>query len=90
MEDIEASLEDQGLPQKKESIWKAALGLISAIFYSRVLKVIVLLALVLTVGPYAYVQLAIPQRMQPVNYYDFLNSCLLIYLIIFAHMRRDR
>jgi len=44
----------------------------------QLLTLIFFLVLVLGVGPRVYVFLGIPQSMKPVNYYDFLNSFLLM------------
>ena len=44
----------------------------------QLLTLIFFLVLVLGVGPRVYVFLGIPQSMSPVNYYDFLNSFLLM------------
>ncbi len=44
----------------------------------KILLIIIFLLLILGVGPRIYVFLEIPHSMKPVNYYDFLNSFLLI------------
>jgi hypothetical protein len=45
------------------------------------------LAIILGIGPRIYVFLGIPYSMRPVNYYDFLNSFLLILIAfkLFIH-----
>jgi len=42
------------------------------------LQLILFLVLALIVGPRIYVFLEIPRSMKPVNYYDFMNSFLLM------------
>jgi hypothetical protein len=44
----------------------------------QLLVLIIFLVLILGVGPRVYVFLEIPRLMKPVNYYDFLNSFLLM------------
>jgi hypothetical protein len=46
--------------------------------FKQVLILIFFLILVLGIGPRVYVFLGIPRSMSPVNYYDFLNSFLLM------------
>jgi len=46
----------------------------------KLLFITIFLLLILGVGPRIYVFLEIPRSMKPVNYYDFLNSFLLILL----------
>lgn len=46
--------------------------------FSQLLVLALFLILVLWVGPRLYVFLQIPHSMKPVNYYDFLNSFLLM------------
>jgi hypothetical protein len=58
------------------------------LFESRILKIAIFLVCILLVGPWAYVALEIPKIMKPVNYYDFLNSFLLISLIIISITRK--
>lgn len=42
------------------------------------LMIAIFLLVVLVIGPRVYVFLEIPHKMKPVNYYDFLNSVLLM------------
>lgn len=44
----------------------------------QLLALVIFLVLILGVGPRVYVFLEIPHLMKPVNYYDFLNSFLLM------------
>ena len=44
------------------------------------LKVVAFMVLILWALPWIYVQAEIPRTMRPVNYYDFLNCLLLLYL----------
>ena len=46
--------------------------------FSQLLLLLFFLVLILGVGPRVYVFLGIPNLMKPVNYYDFLNSFLLM------------
>jgi len=46
--------------------------------FSQLLMLALFLILVLGIGPRLYVFLQIPHSMKPVNYYDFLNSVLLM------------
>jgi hypothetical protein len=46
--------------------------------FKQLLVLVFFLILVLGVGPRVYVFLEIPHSMKPVNYYDFLNSFLLM------------
>jgi len=44
------------------------------------LKIITFVGLIVWALPWIYVQAEIPRTMRPVNYYDFLNCLLLLYL----------
>jgi hypothetical protein len=46
--------------------------------FSQLLTLVFFLVLILGIGPRVYVFLGIPVLMKPVNYYDFLNSFLLM------------
>ena len=50
-------------------------------FFKRWLRLTFILVTVLWIGPYVYVQLGIPRIMRPVNYYDFINTGFLLYLV---------
>lgn len=47
-------------------------------YIKKISLITIFLLLILGIGPKIYVFLEIPHLMKPVNYYDFLNSFLLI------------
>jgi hypothetical protein len=66
-----------------ENLNKAA-SWIWGVFESKFTKVLLVLLFVLFLAPWIYENLGIAQNVASANYYDFLNSCLLLSVIIIS------
>ena len=77
------------MKERLQKICAAIWSGITIALKSRIFIVLVFMVCAVVVGPFVYVTLKIPEMMRPVNYYDFLNSFLLMGIIVMALLNKD-